>query len=617
MNSERFILNNKLRLGALMVEMIPKTRTGKKNFAEDAIFEAFKAIKTRPDWIVLHSLKQSKVAQGHQAETDFVVLVPGIGIVLIEAKGAERAIYDDGRWEMEGVPSKAKDKDPFDQIERGSANILKQIRLLELDHNDIPIARLVWFPKLDVHKWTAGKKSGMAFSPWEIALAQNLNSVIATIENCLNQTIKANKEKTDYAQSVNPLTSETAKAIAKHLVGALIAGQSLEQKAKMRSLAIQQAALEHEFMIDLIDQNQNLFFEGPAGSGKSRVLRNAVKKMNKDGKQVLFLTYNLMLEEDTKRELRGLANIDVYSINDFLLKITAKSANPKGASEAWYDIELPKQALKTLKDQSKPLYKYDAIVIDEFQDFATKSLWLQVVNQILIDSKKRRPTLLLAGDDRQRVSVGPNIESSLDLAKMHFEDLFHVILKTNVRQAPNLVEEIYAFLKRPNPFRRNLLSDTNVGSLEVLKVTKGPTDEKTQENQLKKLAEVVLALLDDYDPSSIRILSPYGEQKSALVHAFGLGDTHSKMVRELKKLTKHVSNPDGKIRWRSIMKFKGLDSDVVVITDISKKSEEFAENRLRISLDDLLYMGMTRARFQVIVLVQDDLYPEKKQKKKD
>jgi hypothetical protein len=59
------------------------------------------------------------------------------------------------------------------------------------------------------------------------------------------------------------------------------------------------------------------------------------------------------------------------------------------------------------------------------------------------------------------------------------------------------------------------------------------------------------------------------------------------------------------------MKFKGLDSDVVIITDINKDSKKFAEERLNITLDDLLYMGMTRARFQVFLLVQDDLYEGK------
>jgi superfamily I DNA/RNA helicase len=57
------------------------------------------------------------------------------------------------------------------------------------------------------------------------------------------------------------------------------------------------------------------------------------------------------------------------------------------------------------------------------------------------------------------------------------------------------------------------------------------------------------------------------------------------------------------------MKYKGLDSDVVIITDINNASKKFAEERLLISLEDLLYMGMTRAKFQVVLLVQDDLYP--------
>jgi superfamily I DNA/RNA helicase len=274
-------------------------------------------------------------------------------------------------------------------------------------------------------------------------------------------------------------------------------------------------------------------------------------------------------------------------------------------------VDLPKQALQILRDESKPRFKYDAIIIDEFQDFANKTLWLKVVVEILESSKKRKPLILIAGDDKQRTSVASRNTSSLEIARMFFPGLFHVILRTNVRQAPNLVSQIYAFLGRPNPFRRNLLSDANVGSLEVIKIKTGETEEKTRDAELRKLAEVVQGLLVDYKPSSIRVLSPFGEQKAALVRAFSLGDTHSKQVRELKRITKHTSNPNGQIRWRSIMKYKGLDSDVVIITDINNASKKFAEERLLISLDDLLYMGMTRARFQVVLLVQDDLYSPK------
>jgi superfamily I DNA/RNA helicase len=59
------------------------------------------------------------------------------------------------------------------------------------------------------------------------------------------------------------------------------------------------------------------------------------------------------------------------------------------------------------------------------------------------------------------------------------------------------------------------------------------------------------------------------------------------------------------------MKYKGLDSDVVIITDINEESNRFCIERLNISLEDLLYMGMTRAKFNVILLVQDNLFPAK------
>jgi len=592
-----------------MVELIPPNRDGAKNRAEELLFRTLSEIKSRPDWIAVHSLKQSKVTKGEQAETDFVVFVPGKGIVMIEVKGATDAVFRDRIWTMEGVPAKAKNKDPFEQIERGRANVRKQISLLELDHSTIPIARLVWFPFLDEYSFTAGKDAGMSFATYELAFEAQLKTIIATIEDCLDRTAKADRAKEDHKPKVNPLTPETAKSIAKYLVGEVVAGQSREQKAKMRAAAIEQAELEHELALDLIDQNQNMYFEGPAGAGKSHILRQAVKNFNTQGKSVLFVTYNLLLEEDTKKELKGLANIDIFSINEFLLKIVGKTDNPKDASTAWFESELPKQALAALRDKSKTTYKYDAIVIDEFQDFSKVSPWLTVISQILEDSKKKKPSLLLAGDDRQRISAPMNAQSSLDIAKLFFPHMFHVVLRTNVRQAPGLVEAIYKLLNRPNPFRRNLLSDKNVGSVKVYKIKPGVTEEKTKDSELKKLAEVVQELLNDYHPSSIRVLSPYGEQKAALVRAFSLGDTHSQVVRDLKKITKHSSNPDGQIRWRSIMKYKGLDSDVIIITDINYESKAFAEDRLKISLDDLLYMGMTRARFQVVLLVQDDLYP--------
>ena len=65
---------------------------------------------------------------------------------------------------------------------------------------------------------------------------------------------------------------------------------------------------------------------------------------------------------------------------------------------------------------------------------------------------------------------------------------------------------------------------------------------------------------------------------------------------------------DGQIRWRSIAKFKGLEEDVVVITDINPDAEAFAA-KIHQRLEDLLYVGMTRARFQVVLLIDESVLP--------
>lgn len=588
--------------------MIPKTREGKPNYSEEVIFDAFRNIKSRPNWIVIHSLKQRKVTSGVAAETDFVVLVPDKGIVLIEAKGAKTAVFENNVWTMTGVKESVKHKDPFDQLERGASNLRNLLNALNLDQAHIPIARLTWFPKMDRIKFIHDKTSGMAFYPYELAFDKNLNEVIATIEDCLDQTIKTNKTKKDFKEGKNPLTLEMARHLTSVIIGGLEAGQSIAMKAKIRARSLQQSQLEQELLFDLVEDNQNIYFDGPAGSGKSFLLRNAAKNFSEEGRRTLFLTYNLMLEEETAQELKYFENVDVYSINRLLLEIIDKPTNPNTASDEWFDVELPRRALNALKDQSKPLLRYDAVIIDEFQDFSSRTMFLKFVQEIIMSSKKRKPKLVLAGDDNQKINGGMNIGSSYEVAKYFFDELFHVTLKTNVRQAPDLVNAIFSFLGRPNPFRRNLLSENNEGILEVIPISAAKDPEKTKDSELKRLAETVNRLLSDYEPSSIRVLSPFGEKNSALVRAFASGDTHSKAVKELKKITKHSSNPNGKIRWRSIMKFKGLESDVVIITDISNESKKFCEEKLKMQMEDLLYIGMSRARFHVVLLIQDGLF---------
>jgi superfamily I DNA/RNA helicase len=105
-------------------------------------------------------------------------------------------------------------------------------------------------------------------------------------------------------------------------------------------------------------------------------------------------------------------------------------------------------------------------------------------------------------------------------------------------------------------------------------------------------------LLEEYDPSEIRVLSPRDTQSLA----YRIMHTESKSADErwLKKNLRMAKQP-GQIRWRSIAKFKGRETEVVVLTDINEASRAFAEQNGK-TLKELLYVGMSRARHRAVII---------------
>lgn len=55
------------------------------------------------------------------------------------------------------------------------------------------------------------------------------------------------------------------------------------------------------------------------------------------------------------------------------------------------------------------------------------------------------------------------------------------------------------------------------------------------------------------------------------------------------------------MRWGSIGRFKGLDAEAVILTDIGDAAIEHAK-RHGLPWFDLLYVGLTRARYRCVVV---------------
>jgi superfamily I DNA/RNA helicase len=582
-----------------MPEMIPESIKSTEPLAEIKIFNSFNASDQAKAWTVIHSWKVGKAVKNIAAEIDFVVLVPGKGIVLIEAKGATGFKLDKKGWHLQGVPTETEKDDPFLQVIAAEKNMRAELRKLDFENRSIPIGRLVWLPRLTpTRKEISSHHTGTAFEDYELAFAGDLNNPYKLIMDNLDKTIVDRENNENLKANPEDFDDQVCQTLVEHLIGNVEVKPKLADKRAERKRELNRVRIEQNKILDLIRDNENIYFSGPAGSGKSQLLSDLAIESNKKGHSVLVTCHNLMMADSLNEDLGNLPNVKVSSLDDLMLELAGLKQHKLGDSNKWFRETLPTLALN--KMAGAPHKKYSAIIVDEFQDLAHSPMRMEVISKLRGKETGLKSRLYFAGDDEQQILSPGETISGLDVARNSFGYFTHVQLHQNIRQSPQLSASIYKLLDRPVPFTKSRIHKELDDGLEVIAVT--------PENQTKRLATVLQRLESDYDLTDIRVLG-FENETSALAGVFSrLGNLNSTADRWLAKNCKHETNPAGKIRWRSIRKFKGLDQDVIVITDVSNASADWASNSLGKSLSSLLYVGLTRARFKVVVLVQDGLY---------
>jgi hypothetical protein len=585
----------KVQLGVQMVTMISSHSGSIDNYGERVLYNAFEAVPDRDDWIVIHSLHQYKTVKGNETEGDFIVLIPGKGIVVIESKGATQVTLEGDIWTLDGVPSGATNKSPLEQAERTRNNILAQLRKNDIDDVALPVARLVWFPKMDPFMFAEIGERGMEMHSWELAFREDLKKLVPTIEKAVDGQISVGIETKELPYKPELFDLAEMKRIKDALRVRASALYTKDGISEVRQNSLIDGTKHLDKLWRTIRGNQNFYFDGAAGTGKSYLLGKAAVAVASEGRQVLVTCYSQMMADEYRIRFENNPNIDVKPIYDLFLDVAQLKSHKRG--DGWYDEELPTLAINAV-NYNEFLARYDAICIDEFQDIASKPKVVDAIFRFYNTASPLEYATVLAGDDFQQIMATGSAVKGFDIAKAYLPDLMHINLESNCRQAPGLRERIFKFLNANEIPKNDELPRDVDWSFEVIQTKEG--------KETKALAEVLRKLLETNSPEQIRILSPYGEKQSLLAKLFSR-ESESADERWLKQQLRHKSS-NGQVRWRSIAKYKGLEQDVVIITDINKTSRDWVKEKGR-KFGDLLYVGLTRARFQVVLLVGDELYP--------
>lgn len=152
--------------------------------------------------------------------------------------------------------------------------------------------------------------------------------------------------------------------------------------------------------------------KGPAGSGKTLVLAGRANELATQGKDVLVVTFNItilnFIRDNVVRFGRGkmLDRITFLHFHGWAKRVLYQTGNSGMWKEAWdhqgetlpHDLEqVLAKAMKKCEEQDLPFKMYDALLVDEGQDF--EASWWEVLKRMVRPGGER----LLVADRTQDI----------------------------------------------------------------------------------------------------------------------------------------------------------------------------------------------------------------------
>lgn len=575
-----------------MVRMIPAYAREGANSSERKVFDALESIQGHDDWIAIHSLGIGRHASALQGEADFIVIAPGQGILVIEVKSPAYVEYTGGDWYLDRVPQ--PHKDPLKQLDGARRSIRRHLNNRDLLDGTEPIARLVWFTSIGRHQFENKTPGDLQFFEWELGWSDDLSRAAWLVEKTLAEYNAWYSTVDEVGDDPAAFTAERAELVADALVSNFVAKQTPEERARERRVTEIKLLSSQEVVLELTDTNDHVYFEGPAGTGKSYLITQSARRLNREGRKTLVTCWNLLMADELQQFVGDLPNVDIADLNSLMLRLVGLPTNPPDATHDWYTRELPERAIAMLREKPH-LGGYEAICIDEFQDIAGNLLLLELIFALAGTGRPAGTKLVFAGDSRQQIMRRTDERvNPFAIAKSLVPDLVHVRVRRNCRAVPGLTSGVESTLGQPIGYTRHRVAKSVPGGLSTVDVLQG--------NETGALAAALRGLLEHHAPEDIVVLSPFATKGSLAGRLLGRPEK-SQDERWLRKQLQAEGLP-GRIRWRSVFKFKGLDADAVVLTDLGAEAREFVAAQ-GLEWNDLLYVALTRAKYRCVVLQRD------------
>lgn len=551
-----------------------------KSTGEKMLFEIFKNSPFAKDWIVLHSLNLSQHTVRLYGEIDFLILIPDGGVFVLEVKGGDVKCIG-GVWHYTNKfnVTNTSNVGPFNQARDAMFSLRSAI---EKEFGRGHKFTKVLFGFLCAFPHISFDKHSVEYEPWQIIDKDSIqNGIEKFFKNLVQQFTQKHKGQRWFSEKDSLPDANDLNLLCDFLRGDFERIRTVKERLIEFDKQVKTYTEEQFRILDSIQLNERSLTQGSAGTGKTMIAIESAVRAAAEGKTVFLTCYNRLIGEWMQKQVEEWKDkITVSSLHSFLFEQSKGFDYDKiqSSKQDFYSKYLP----NLLKDiyQKGIGKKFDKLIVDEGQDLIRQE-YLGLFDSMLIGGLGNGNWEIYGDFERQAIFAQLSKEEMLSLINKSSQPT-KFLLKINCRNTKKVGEEtsLISGFEKP-PFLLEHLEGIPVEYLFY----------KDEVEQKKLLAELLKIFFENKLPlHELIIVSPrkFEYSCSNLFSDF--------TIREIKNTIEITATQDF-FGFATVQSYKGMESNYVVITDIEDLTSEVAKS--------LLYVGMSRARYGLILLIAE------------
>lgn len=525
-------------------------------YSEREVYEFLE--KLGEGYVIFHSvqwMKRSSKWKSTWKENDFLILHRKLGALVLEVKGGNIE-FCNGAFKQtnqatgeEHILSDKKRNDPLSQAIDGIYHYRRALSNIAHDLDSrFPVEAAVWFSSCEIKDKIrnfpiAYREASGAVLGYE-AFSRGTRAIYDIFEFY------------DSKSKVNITDAEFEK-----IVDMIAADFELITAPGVKRTALEKAFLkltnEQTGLLDYISEQNNATIQGAAGTGKTLIAKEAARRFGAEGRKVLFLCFNRMLFSFLSH-MYPYENVTYYNIHTFIMKYAVEQS----------DLSSPRNRAQALMRIDWDRLDFNDVVIDEGQDFDNDEIIYFKEYCELVEGH-----FFVFYDKNQLLTT-------MEVPKWIRDSECKLLLTRNCRNTYEIAITSYNVIDVELNQKITMIN----GDKPSISFVKG--------DPMMKLSRLIKYYTDDqngYSFSDIVILSLKKEEDSIL-----------NGIQKISGIPISREQNNASILFTTAIKFKGLESRVIIITDIDESAFSSEEKKR------VFYVACSRATQRLSLFINAD-----------